>query len=75
MPTNDAMWNEIASAPFDLDLELAVIDKDGPHVLVFPCRRMRLGWVNAETHRPVEIHPTHWRGWAARPAMEDAGRH
>jgi len=32
------MWQPIRIAPFDIDLELAVIDGDGPHTLVFPCR-------------------------------------
>ena len=35
------MWQSIPSAPFDRDLELAVIDDDGTHALVFPCRRIR----------------------------------
>jgi len=61
-------WNPIGTAPFDLDLELAVIDYDGPHSLVFPCRRILgtwvLGtWVNAETKQRVEVYPTHWREW------------
>jgi CHASE3 domain sensor protein len=28
----------IRPVPFDLEMELAVIDRDGPHALVFPCR-------------------------------------
>jgi hypothetical protein len=34
------MWQPISSTPYDLDLELAVIDEDGSHALVFPCRRV-----------------------------------
>jgi hypothetical protein len=56
-------WLEIESAPFDCDLELAVIDGDGVHVLVFPCRRVEGGWLNPGSDRRVEIHPTHWRPW------------
>jgi hypothetical protein len=34
------MWQHIATAPFDRDLELAVIDASGePHCLYFPCHR------------------------------------
>lgn len=56
-------WKSICVAPFDRDLELAVIEKDGPHVLVFPCRRILGGWVKAETKERIEIRPTHWREW------------
>jgi len=56
-------WQAIGSAPFDRDLELAVLDRAGVHSLVFPCRRVLRGWVNASTHSPVNVHPTHWREW------------
>jgi hypothetical protein len=65
------MWQPIASAPFDHDIELAVIDYDGAHALVFPCRRILSGWMNAETKERVEVHPTHWRRWAGS-AKDDA---
>jgi predicted metal-binding transcription factor (methanogenesis marker protein 9) len=57
------MWESIATAPFDRDLELAVIDKDGTHALVFPCRRTRGGWVKAGTLERLDVSPTHWREW------------
>ena len=56
-------WQPIVSAPFDRDLELAVIDKDGPHALAFPCRRVLDGWINAKTGQRIAVHPTHWRVW------------
>jgi hypothetical protein len=56
-------WQLIASAPFDRDLELAVIDAQGLHTLVFPCRRVLRGWVKTKTSAPVDVHPTHWREW------------
>ena len=56
-------WQEIKTAPFDRDLELAVIDDEGPHALVFACRRVLKGWVTAENTRQVQVHPTHWRKW------------
>jgi hypothetical protein len=56
-------WQTIATAPFDRDLELAVIDAEGQHALVFPCRRVLRGWVKAKSHSPVNVHPTHWREW------------
>lgn len=57
------MWQHISTAPFDCDIEIAVIDIDGPHALVFPCRRILGGWMNAETKEWLEVHPTHWRRW------------
>lgn len=60
---SEKMWNPISSAPSELDLELAVIDNDGPHALVFPCRRIAGGWVNAQSKERLDVRPTHWRGW------------
>jgi hypothetical protein len=58
------MWKTIASAPEDIDLELAVIDEDGCHALVFPCRRQDDGWVDPRDGRPVQVRPSHWRAWS-----------
>jgi hypothetical protein len=61
-------WNPAPTAPFDRDLELAVIKYDGPHTLAFPCRRILGGWINAETkERIADLHPTHWRAWHDPP--------
>ncbi|RWB73349.1 MAG: hypothetical protein EOQ50_16740 [Mesorhizobium sp.] len=57
------MWKPIRSAPFICVLELAVINEDGEHKLVFPCRRIPSGWQDAKTGRPLEVYPTHWREW------------
>lgn len=57
-------WEPAATAPFDRELELAVIDREGPHALVFPCRRVLGGWIDARTKRRIELTPTHWREWA-----------
>jgi hypothetical protein len=63
-------WQLTAIAPFDRDLELAVITYDGPHTLVFPCRRVLHGWINAESKKAVDVRPTHWREWPlARPRL------
>ncbi len=56
-------WNPVAAAPFDRDLELAVIEGSDVHSLVFACRRVLGGWIKAGTHERVPIHPTHWREW------------
>jgi hypothetical protein len=67
------MWLPIHTAPFDAEIELAVIDREGPHALVFPCRRTLRDWLKAETGETIVVHPTHWRPWgrtqAARAAM------
>jgi hypothetical protein len=57
------MWQPVITAPFDKNIELAVIDYDGPHALVFPCRRILCGWVKVENGKRVEVRPTHWRPW------------
>ena len=60
-------WINIETAPFDRDLEVAVIEADGDiHAVVFACRRTLRGWIKSETSRPVELHPTHWRNWQSR---------
>jgi hypothetical protein len=56
-------WQPLATAPFDRDLELAVVNNDGTHSLAFPCRRVLGSWVNAKTMKPVLVYPTHWREW------------
>ena len=60
------MWqHEIFAAPFNRDLELAVIDASGEHTILFPCRRVVGGWIKAATERRINFNPTHWREWAA----------
>ena len=57
-------WKAIATAPFDCDIEVAVINRDGTHALAFPCRRVLDGWIDAETNEAIEdFEPTHWREW------------
>ncbi len=68
----DCMWHAITSlseVPSALDLRLAVINGDGVHALVFPCRRSNGGWVDARSGRVVEVCPTHWQDWDADPQV------
>jgi hypothetical protein len=58
-----AEWRPVSTAPFDRDLELAVLDLKGTHMLVFPCRRIVSGWADAETKEQIDVEPTHWRPW------------
>jgi hypothetical protein len=53
-------WREIATAPFDRAIELAVIDGD-VGVPTACCIRHGEGFLDAETLRPVDIAATHWR--------------
>jgi hypothetical protein len=68
-----SMWRDISTAPFDRDLELAVLDGEGPHALVFPCRRIVSGWMNAGSRERIDVHPTHWREWQGRDLFNEAG--
>jgi len=60
----DGEWQPIATAPFDRDLELAVIDYGEAHVLVFPCRRVLRGWTKINATQLIDVQPTHWREWS-----------
>ncbi len=55
-------WRDIATAPFDCAIELAVIDTER-HSLGFPCLRHGDGWFDAATLAPVAVSATHWRYW------------
>lgn len=66
------MWHFISTAPLDRDIELAVIDKDGQHALVFPCRRIPGGWMNALTKERLDVRPTHWRAWNSSGTTDGA---
>jgi hypothetical protein len=57
-------WEEIASAPYDRDLQLAVIEDGDAYPLVFACRRTVDGWISVATRERVLVHPSHWRLWS-----------
>ena len=59
-------WQTISTAPFDRDIGLAVIDYNGTHALVFPCRRILGGWIDAESKEPLDVRPTHWCEWTKK---------
>ncbi|MGB8630264.1 MAG: hypothetical protein WCD69_12865 [Xanthobacteraceae bacterium] len=66
-------WKPIDTAPFDRNVELAVIDGSGVHALTFPCRRVFGGWVNAQNNKRLYyLLPTHWRDQPASPKSETA---
>ena len=56
-------WLLVSIAQVDRDLEVCVIDRDGTHILVFPCRRRGTEWIDASTKKRIDIEPTHWRLW------------
>jgi hypothetical protein len=63
-PNHQTDWQPITQAPFDRDLRLAVIDREGvAHALVFPCRRVLGGWLKGETNARIDVDPTHWQEW------------
>jgi hypothetical protein len=58
-------WKPIDTAPFDRDLEVAVIDSRGTRLVAFPCRRVTGGWLDVETNKQIYyVRPTHWRDWS-----------
>lgn len=66
---NDRMeWRRAAVAPFDRDLEIAVIGADGIQPVEFPCQRILHGWVAAESRKLLDVQPTHWRAWTSDSA-------
>jgi hypothetical protein len=61
------MWQPISTAPYDRNLELAVIDRTGEHLLIFACRRTGIDtWIDALTGRRIDVQPTHWREWSEK---------
>jgi hypothetical protein len=52
------MLLSIRTAPFNIDIELAVIDGEGSHALMFACRRALGGWLKAETGETIAVRPT-----------------
>ena len=65
-------WEPIATAPYDRDLEVAVIEGGEVHALAFACRRKPKGWVDVRKGSPLFIRPTHWRYWLSCEHNEPA---
>jgi hypothetical protein len=49
------MWQDISTAPFGCDLQLAVIDADGERPIAFRCRRVVGGWIEADKNRRIDL--------------------
>jgi len=60
---DERTWLPIVTAPFDKDLELAVVEDAVTYALEFPCRRRARGWVRAANGKYLDVQPTHWREW------------
>jgi hypothetical protein len=75
LPSSLKDWKPIVTAPFNRDLELSAFDgAGGLHALVFPCRRVLHGWVEAGTTVPVIVRPTHWRKWGRAASLLSSRR-
>jgi hypothetical protein len=61
--SDEPVWETISTAPYDRDLELAVIEADHVHPLIFACRRLANGWIKVATRERILVNPTHWRPW------------
>jgi hypothetical protein len=57
---DSSQWRDIETAPFDRELELAVIDGEVRPIDVF-CLRHGDDWFDAETLKPIKVTATHWR--------------
>ena len=57
-------WQPITTAPYNRDLEVAVVEGVDAHTLVVRCRRTAGGWINAATGKRIDVNPTHWRNWS-----------
>lgn len=57
-------WETISTAPFDRDLELAVVEGGRVYPLIFACRRTARGWIRVPSMERVTVNPTHWRLWS-----------
>ena len=68
-------WLPVSIAPSDSDLEVCVIDNQGIHRLVYPCRKNRIEWVDASTKKHIDIQPTHWRKWTENRAERTEAAH
>ena len=53
-------WRDIETAPFDHELELAVIDGEIRTVSGF-CLRHGDDWLDLDTLTPIKVTATHWR--------------
>lgn len=56
----DGEWQRASTTPFDRDIELAILNYNGAHAIVFPCRRILGGWIGADTkEKLISLQPTH----------------
>jgi hypothetical protein len=60
---DELVWEEISTAPYNRDLELAVVERDRVYALVFACQRTPSGWIRVPSMERVVVSPTHWRTW------------
>ena len=59
-----AEWLPVSIAPYDVDLEICIMDYDGiVQALAYSCHRNGSEWVDASNKKRVDIQPTHWRKW------------
>jgi hypothetical protein len=68
------LWQPISTAPFDRNLELAIMNGGDAYILVFACRRIVGGWFNVAKGKRIDIQPTHWRQWTRITSMTRAPR-
>ncbi len=57
-------WHPAATAPYNQDLELRVVEDGVTTALPFPCRHTNADeWINVDLGVPLHIRPVEWRPW------------
>jgi hypothetical protein len=56
-------WRPASTAPFNCDIEVCLSGDGGSHIIPFPCRQTRAGWINSDLEIRLDIEPREWRPW------------
>ena len=67
-----SIWNPVATAPTNVELELCIYDSGEYHALAFPCRRNGVGWSDVRLNKMVASGPP--IGGYGRAIAPDQGR-
>ena len=64
-------WRTAATAPYNQELELRVLEAEGVQCLSHPCLQNNDGqWINVDLGTELKIQPLQWRPWRRRKSPE-----